>query len=186
MFASVQCQHKELLSSHKRRNIRYEAAQPDVLGSTPLFFSVPSEGVEEEGSAFGHRAISLPSFSQSADKRAVQCQANSPQPTGCRLDDREQIKQKDECSLGVQAPSVLAVIPSFDPPFLCLFFATQLGTNPIVKGDCREHRDALNHFYRTGQMICHLSFLTSLTRPYSVSVVFFTAIPSLIGLKAIV
>ena len=44
--------------------------------------------------------FSLPSLSQSADKRSDQCQANSPQPTGHRLDDREQIKQKDECSLG--------------------------------------------------------------------------------------
>lgn len=81
-------------------NIRYVATEPDLLGSMPVSFSVPSEEVEEEGSAFGHRAVSLPSFSQSADKRAVQCQANSPQPTGYRLDDREQIKQKDECSLG--------------------------------------------------------------------------------------
>lgn len=37
-------------------------------------------------------------LSESADKRPVRCQANSPQLTGYRLDDREQIKQKDECS----------------------------------------------------------------------------------------
>lgn len=73
---------------------------------------------------------------------------------------------------GVQAPSVIAVISgSFS--FLCLFFffATQLGTNPIVKGDCHEYTKMLraqvqssvfrmmtqSYFYRTRQIICHLS-----------------------------
>lgn len=101
--------------------------------------------MDEKGSAYGHKAISFPSFSQSGDKKAVKCQANSPQPTGCRLDDRKQIKQKDKCSLGGSG----SISDSSDPrQFLFRiplpFFATQPGTNPVVKGDCREHVDALS------------------------------------------
>ena len=80
------------------------------------------------------------SIGRGGDKRATPCQANSPQPTGYRLDDREQIKQKDECSLGGSG----SISDSSDPrQFLSspssAFSVTQLGTNPIVKGDCREH-----------------------------------------------
>lgn len=80
-------------------------------------------------------------------KGLCQCQANRPQPTGYRLDDREQIKQKDKCSLRVSG----SISDSSDPrqflssfPSAFFFFAAQLGTNPIVKGDCWERHDALS------------------------------------------
>lgn len=46
------------------------AAEPDALGSSPLSLGAPSQVVEEEGSAFGHGVLPLPSSSKSADKRS--------------------------------------------------------------------------------------------------------------------
>lgn len=80
--------------------------------------------------------------------------------------------RKTSAPSGFEAPSVIAVIPgSFYLPSPLPFFAAQLGTNPIVKGDGWEHRDALSsstelcvfwitqsYSYRTEQMTCHLSF----------------------------
>lgn len=129
-------------------------------------------GGRTKGWAFGHRAISLPSFPQSADKRAEQRQANSPQPTGYWLDVREQIKQNDESSPGGSGSiSDSSDLRQFFLPLPFFFFATQLGTNPIVKGDCHEYTKMLRaqvqssvfrmmtqcYFYRTRQIICHLS-----------------------------
>lgn len=105
--------------------------------------------------------------------------------------------RKTSAPSGFEAPSVIAVIPgSFYLPSPLPFFAVQLGTNPIVKGDGWEHRDALSsstelcvfwitqsYSYRTEQMTCHLSF--SSPRHHSVQASPPTAIPSLIGLKAI-
>lgn len=75
----------------------------------------------------------LPPFSQSADKRAVQCKANSPQPTGYRLDDREQIKQKDECSLRGSGSISDSSDPSFYPPLPLPFLLPSLALILLLK-----------------------------------------------------
>lgn len=108
--------------------------QTCVLGSVPLSLGVPSEELEEKGWAFGHRDVSLPAFSQSADKTAVQSQANSPQPAGCRLDDREQIKQKDKCSLGGSSSIGDSSDPgTFYPTFRYLFLLQSLALILLLK-----------------------------------------------------
>lgn len=101
MFASVQRRHKELPSSHRATGTSGLWQRSLIsLGQHRFPSAIPRRRWRRR---VQHLVTELfpffLSFSQSADKRAVWCQANSPQPTGYRRDDREQIKQKDECSL---------------------------------------------------------------------------------------
>lgn len=61
-------------------------------------------------------------------KGLCQCQANRPLPTGYRLDDREQIKQKDKCSLRVWG----SISDSSDPRQFFIFLPPCLFSLPSL------------------------------------------------------
>lgn len=118
----------------------------DVLGSVPASFSRPLGA--GGGGRFSFWSQSYFPFLLCLNRQIkglISAKQTAPSPLATDWMTGNKSNRKTSAPSGAQAPSVIAVIPgSFYPPFPCLFFffATQLGTNPIVIGDCREHRGA--------------------------------------------